>query len=206
MMRTLFLRLLPLVLLAVASLAHGQTGASATNPSPVELVISGPHVIHRGDNLWFTATLTNRSSQIIAVPARDSGRGWVYIGGGWWKIVDRSRKQLQYKLGTVALTDNNIGMPTYQDSDFVLLKPGEKIEYTHETLGDPSDKFIFPGDGTFFVSLSWSFCPPKVKPEPNDAVGYTCGITRALSQSVKEVLLATPSYEVHSNVWKISLE
>jgi hypothetical protein len=206
MKRAIFLRLLPLVLLPIALIAQGQTTGNAVNASPVGLVISGPRVIHRGDNLWFTATLTNRSSHVIALPSRDRGRGWVYVGGGWWKITDRLGKQLQYKPGTVALTDNNIGMPTYQDSDFVLLQTGEKIEYTHETLGDPSDKFIFPSDGMYLVSLSWSFCAPKVKEVQNDSVSYTCGITRALSPSVKEALLATPSYEVHSNVWNISLE
>ena len=39
-----------------------------------------------------------------------------------------------------------VGTPTFRDSDFILLKPGEKIEYGRETLGDPSDKFLFPAE------------------------------------------------------------
>ncbi len=37
-------------------------------------------------------------------------------------------------------------------------------------------------------------------------VGYTCGLTYALSQSMREAVLASPSFDVQSNVWKISLK
>ena len=199
----------PLVFLALASassIARGQTGGSPAAPAPVELVISGPHVVHRGDNLWFTATLTNRSGQVLAVPSTNGGKAWTYMAGPWWKIVDRSGKQLKFKPGTECFCDHNIGAVNFQDSDFVLLKPGETIEYKHESLRDPSDKFIFPGEGTFFVTLSWSFCAPRAKPGDNGSVGYTCGVTGALSPSIREAVLATPSFDVQSNVWKLSLE
>jgi hypothetical protein len=199
--------LLLLALVALPSISPGQTEDSgAVSPPSVELVISGPHVAHRGKNLWFTARLTNRSGKVMAVPSIQKSRGWTYIGGEWWKITDKRGKLLDLKSPVEIRFDNNVEMPTYQDSDFVLLKPGETIQYTHAALGDPSDKFIFPGSGDYFVSLSWTFCAPTVKPQSNGNVAYTCGITRSLSQSVKEVLLATPSFEVRSNGWTIRLE
>jgi hypothetical protein len=203
-----FLSLSPafLALVVAFSISHGQAGSGAAAPAPVELVISGPQVVHRGDNLWFTATLINRSNQVLAVPSTNGGNGWTYMAGPWWKIVDRSGKQLKFKPGIECFCDHNIGAVNFQDGDFVLLKPGEKIEYRHETLRDPSDKFIFPGEGTFFVTLSWSFCAPRVKPGDNGSVGYTCGITRALSLPTREAVLATPSFDVQSNAWKMSLE
>jgi|SRR5580658_337983 hypothetical protein len=193
-------------LMAASSISRGQAVASAADPLPADLVISGPHVFHRGDNLWFTATLTNRSGQVLAVPSTNGGNGWTYMAGPWWKIADRSGKQLKFKPGTECFCDHNIGAVDFQDSDFVLLKPGESIEYKHETLRDPSDKFIFPGEGTFFVTLSWSFCAPRVKLGDNGSVGYICGVTRALSPSIREAVLATPSFDLQSNVWKMSLE
>jgi hypothetical protein len=201
---------LPLLLLALVaqpSISPGQTGGgAAVSPAPVDLVISGPHVVHRGENLWFTATLRNRSGKVMAVPSIGKSRGWTYIGGEWWKIIDKRGKPLNSKPPVEILFDNNVGMPTYQDSDFVLLKPGETIQYTHAALGDPSDRFAFPGTGDYSLSLSWNFCAPKVNPHSNGTVEYACGITRSLSQSVKEVLLATPSFDVKSNVWTIHLE
>lgn len=204
-MRNVVLRFVLLALITVSSASKAQSAPGALVSSTFDLVISGPHVVRIGENLWFTATLTNRSGQAIAVPSKQTGKNWQYMGGEWWKIADKWGRQLQYKPGTVAFTDNNTVMPTYDDTDFVLLKPGEKIEYKHETLGDPSDKFIFPGKGIYSMSLSWNFCPPKVRTFPNGNTGHTCGITRALSPSVREVLLATPAYEVKSNVWNILL-
>jgi hypothetical protein len=125
--------------------------------------------------------------------------------GEWWKIVDKSGKPLEFKRPTDRPFDNMRGAPTLHDSDFVLLKPGEKIEYQHETLGDPSDKFIFPRRGAYFISLVWRFCAPKVKPGANGTIGYSCGITSEVSQSVKQALLATPDFDVQSNLWTTSL-
>lgn len=183
----------------------GQSEQTAASPYLIELVISGPRVVHVGENLWFTATLTNRSGQVVAVPSARS-QGWMYMGGEWWKIVDKSGKPLQFKPPVDLPFDNMRGAPALHDSDFVLLKPGEKIEYQHETLGDPSDKFIFPRRGAYFLSLSWKFCAPKVRPLANGTVGYSCGITSEVSQTVKQALLATPDFDVQSNLWTTSLK
>jgi hypothetical protein len=40
----------------------------------------------------------------------------------------------------------------------------------------------------------------------NGSLAYTCGVTQSLSQPLKDVLERSPSFEVHSNVWKISLK
>jgi hypothetical protein len=193
------------VLSVCVNLAFAQVGETKAIPSFVELNISGPNSVHVGSDLWFTAALTNRSVQLIAVPSVSS-QGWQYMVGGWWRIVDKSGKQLRFKPPTDVRFDNNIGAKTLHDSDFVLLKPGETIEYKHETLGDPSDKFIFPRRGTYFVSLSWHFCAPKVKAGDNGTVGYVCGITHALSPSMKDAVLTTPSFDVQSNSWRIKIE
>jgi len=193
------------VLSLSVNLAFAQVRETKAIPPPVELDISGPSVVHVGSNLWFTATLTNRSVKVIAVPSVSS-QGWQYMVGEWWKIVDKTGKQLRFKPRTDLPFDNNIGAPVLHDSDFVLLEPGQTIEYKHETLGDPSDKFIFPRGGTYFVSLSWRFCAPKVKAGANGTVGYTCGLTYALNQSVRGAVLETPSFDVQSNVWRISLK
>ena len=50
-------------------------------------------VIHVGENLQFAATLTNGSTQVIAVPAI-GGQDWVYMVGEWWKIVGKSGRLL----------------------------------------------------------------------------------------------------------------
>ena len=125
---------------------------------------------------------------------------------GGWSITDKKGKKLKSKQADEIRFDDMISMPTFKDGDFVLLKPGEKIEYNHESLGDPSDRFFFPGDGSFDVSLKWHFCSPTVKNMPNGAVAYTCGVTRLLSQPLRDVLLATPPFDVCSNVWKIRLK
>ena len=189
----------------VVSRVQGQTGAGVPQTSPVELTISGPRVVHVGDSLQFTATLTNRSPQAIAVPSEKS-QDWILMEGQWWNIVDKSGKRLKFKPSVDVPIDHMVGMPTFQESDFVLLKPGEKIDYTHEVLGDPSDKFVFPGRGSYFVSLSWKFCAPRAEKRPDDTTAYTCGVTMRLSESLKQTLFATPSYEVGSNVWTISLK
>lgn len=126
--------------------------------------------------------------------------------GQWWNIVDKSGEPLKFKPSTDIPFDHMVAMPTFQESDFVLLKPGAKIDYTHETIGDPSDKFVFPGQGSYFVSLSWKFCAPRAEKRSDDTTAYTCGVTMKLSESLKQILFATPSYEVGSNVWTISLK
>jgi hypothetical protein len=205
MCRVVFLWLVPLAL-AVVAISQGQTLKLAASPDPVELVISGPHVVHRGENLWFAAALTNRSAAMIAVPSPTSNISWWYMIEGGWSIADDKGRELKSKQAGEIRFDNMVSMPTFRDSDFVLLKPGEKIEYSHESLGDPSDRFFFPGDGSFDISLKWHFCSPTVKNMPNGAVAYTCGVTRLLSQPFREALLATPSFDVCSNVWRIHLK
>ena len=194
------------LLLALASMCPSSQGQTAqpAKPAPVELALSGPQTVHRGDNLWFTATLTNRSDATIAVPSSTSSISWWYMIEGGWSVTDKKGKRLTSK--QTGAFDNMTSMQTFKDTDFVLLKPGEKVEYNHETLGDPSDIFLFPGNGFFNVSLRWHFCTPTVKDLPNGTVAYTCGVTRLLSQPVREILLATPPFVVNSNVWNISLK
>lgn len=194
--------------MVIAALAvplyQAQTPTSSS--PPVELAISGPKILHRGDKLWFSATLTNRSGATIAVPSPSSKLFWWYTLEVGWEITDKRGRRLASKQAGEVRFDNMIGMPTFHDSDFVLLKAGEKIEYNHDNLGDPSDLFLFPGNGLYYISLTWHFCTPTEKPLPNNATAYTCGIAQALSPSIKEILLATPSFHVRSNVWDVNLK
>jgi len=97
-------------------------------------------------------------------------------------------------------------MPQYRDRDFVVLKPGEKIEYGAKSLGDPSDAVVFPRKGTYLVSLWWTFSAPEVHHLPNGDTTYSGGNTRGMSPAIEEILLKTPPFEVQSNIWMIVLE
>lgn len=193
------------VFTALLSIVQAQTRADSSS-SPVELSITGPMIVHKGDHLWFAAVLKNQSTATIAVPSHRSEIFWWYTLEGGWTITDGKGRALKSTQADVVRFDNMRHMPTFKDSDFVLLEPGETIEYGHENVGDPSDLFVFPGSGSYKVRLAWHFCTPTEKKLATDSIAYTCGITSGLSQALKDKLLSTPSFDVRSNVWNITLK
>jgi hypothetical protein len=206
-MRRTLLFSLPLLFWVIPANPHGSPDQLASGSSPVKLIISGPLLIHAGQALNFKATLLNRSAEPIAIPIADSCP-WCSEGGHWWKITDKFGKPLAPRaelLKKEIPIDNVREMPRYHDRDFVVLKPGEKIEYDIKNIGDPSDDVVFPGKGIYLVSLSWSFHAPEVNHLPNGNISYRFGVTSDMSPAIEEVLLRTPRFEVQSNVWTMSL-
>ncbi len=117
------------------------------SPAQVELEITGPRLINRGDTLHFHAFLTNRSAETIIVPAPDGMLQPVMN----WKITDTVGKDLpvpHYGVGYCPVTSR----PAVSDADFVSLKSGERMEIP--VLGDPSDLVLFPGKGFYRISLT----------------------------------------------------
>ena len=193
-----------LLFAALLSIAQAQTAHSSS--SPVGLSITGPMNVHKGDHLWFAAALTNESNATIAVPSHSSDIFWWYMVQGGWTITNRKGHPLKSTQADVVRFDDMRQMPTFKDSDFVLLGPGETIEYSHEKVGDPSELFLFPGNGSYNVTLALHFCTPAAKKISSGSVAYTCGITSGLSEALKDTLFSTPSFSVHSNIWKIILK
>jgi hypothetical protein len=190
--------------LAVPAGSSGQSKPSANSTAPFDLVISGPRVIHAGQALHFKATLLNRSAEPIAVPSVNST--WFGTGGFSWNVTDKLGKSLPLRPDFLFPIDHVGEMPKYYDRDFVVLKPAEKIEYDAKSLGDPSDAVLFPGKGTYLVSLSWSFRAPEVRHLPNGNTAYTFGVSSGMSPAIEEVLLRTPQFETRSNIWTLVLE
>ena len=202
MRRTPLFALLLLFWLIPAS-PRGSSEQVASGSSPVKLIISGPQVIHAGQALNFKATLLNRSAEPIVVPSVNST--WLGTGGYSWNVTDKLGKPLASRPDFLFPIDHVGEMPKYYDRDFVVLKPGEKIEYDARSLGDPSDAVVFPGKGAYLVSLYWSFRAPDVSHLPNGTTAYRFGVTSGMSHAMEEVLLKTPRFEVQSNVWTMSL-
>jgi hypothetical protein len=175
----------------------------ARDSSPVKLSISGPLVIRAGQDLNFKATLLNQSAEPIAVPSVNST--WLGTGGYSWNVTDKLGKPLASRPDFLFPIDHVGEMPKYYDRDFVVLKPGEKIEYDARSLGDPSNAVVFPSKGAYLVSLYWSFRTPDVRHLPNGNTAYRFGVTCGMSHAMEEVLLKTPPFEVQSNVWTMSL-
>jgi hypothetical protein len=139
---------------------------------------------------------------VIAVPST-TNNDW-YLE---WTIVDQTGKLLSFKPDVEFPIDSEGPDKTsFHDGDFILLKPGERAEYDSKFLGDPSNRFVFPRKGKYSAVLSVAFCAPQERDFRNGTVGYTCGITRELSQSVREIVLASPSFRVGSNEWTLTLE
>jgi hypothetical protein len=202
-MRRTSLSALLLLFWLIPANPHGSSEQLASGSSPVKLIISGPRVIRAGQALNFKATLLNRSAEPIAVPSVNSA--WLGTGGYSWNVTDKLGKPLASRPDFLFPIDHVGEMPKYHDRDFVVLKPGEKIEYDARSLSDPSDAVVFPGNGAYLVSLYWSFRAPDVSHLPNGNTAYRFGVTSGMSHAMEEVLLKTPRFEVQSNVWTMSL-
>jgi hypothetical protein len=191
-----------LIALSFPAYSPGQvqpTATAAATPSPIELTISGPRLIQRGDTLKFKVTLRNRSDKPVAVrPPVLYGEETRFV----WRITD---------------TDGRLLPPHVYDGprqficpvtgpvmDFMItvLQPGEKMDYPF--AGDPSDSYLFPRNGFYRVTLSYILAPtqyvavspfrrPDEKPD-----GYT-------PQQRVELLKNQPRFETTSNVWQMYL-
>jgi hypothetical protein len=193
-----------LLLLVISVGAHNPPEPQTSSAPTVKLVISGPRMVRVGQALNFKATLLNQSAAPIAVPSVSST--WLGTGGYSWSVTDKSGKELPLRPDFQFPIDHVGEMPRYYDRDFVVLRPGEKIEYDAKSLGDPSDAVVFPRKGAYLVSLSWSFRAPEARHLPNGNTTYTFGVTSGMSPAMEDVLVKTPRFAVQSNIWTMVLE
>lgn len=186
------------VLVPVAFTAYAQPQATAPAPSPIELRIAGPRLIHRGDELKFTATLTNTSNFPVALIFYQEGE---YISSFHWKITDSGDRVLpppQRTLEGVCLVSG-----ANSEDGIKVLQPGERLVYTIPE--DPSDEFVFHGKGYYKATVTYAFDPLSVV-SVKDAQREFIGTPYAVGPYPKrELLLKTPRITVASNVWQMYL-
>lgn len=191
------------LLLAALSLARPassqdrSTQVPQTN-SPVELTISGPRLIHRGDALKFRVTLTNRSMAPIAWRVPDSFETTGFI----WRIADTDGHRLPppVYIGPVHYI-YVCGTPSpISDRSIFILQSQEKMEYDH--AGDPSDSFSFPGKGFYRVSLKYVL-DPGLGEGPYRLPDKELGLYAPGHKF--DHLEKMPRFEVVSNEWQIIL-
>jgi len=177
----------------------GQTPKSLSAASPLELQISGPRLIHRGQTLKFNVTLTNRSDKPVAFRFPFEFDDETRFA---WRITDTGGRLLPPPVYT--------GPPIFvcpvtgpvTDSAITVLQPGEKMEYPN--AGDPSDQFAFPGKGFYRVTLTYVLVPTsyievaRFRPPDKKPGRYT-------PQQKIEMLKAQPRFEAVSNVWQFYL-
>ncbi len=190
-----------LIALSMPAYSPGQVQApAATAPavSPIELTISGPRYIRRGDDLKFKVTLTNRSDKPVAFrPPFLYGDETRFV----WRITDHGGRLLPPHIYDEVRGICPVTGPV-MDFMITVLQPGESMDYPF--TGDPSDSFVFPGKGFYRVTLSYilapvqyvavaPFRPPDEKPQ-----AYT-------PQQKIEMIKNQPRFETKSNVWQMYL-
>jgi hypothetical protein len=194
-----------LVVLSVPGYSPGQSPASAVTPAapPIELRISGPRLIRRGQTLNFKVTLTNRSDKAIAVHRPFGMFDQTKLD---WLITDTAGRPLAprvYEFPKNVFVCPVIG--PFPDRVIEVIQPGETIDFSY--AGDPSDDFLFRGKGFYRVSLTYvlrqhpdvveSYHYPNEKPE-----AYT---PHQKVEMFHEMFSATQSINATSNVWQLYL-
>jgi len=187
-----------LVALSIPAYSPGQSQTAAPAVSPLELTISGPRYIRRGDDLKFIVTLTNRSDTPVAV------RSHLLFGeetGFAWRITDAGGRLLPPHIYDQKLFVCPVTGPV-MDFMVTVLQPGEKMDYPF--AGDPSDSFVFPGKGFYKVTLSYVLAPTQYvavspfRPADEKPGAYT-------PQQKVEMIKTQPRFETTSNVWQMYL-
>jgi hypothetical protein len=174
--------------------SHAQQGPQSN--SRLDLRISGPHLVRRGDKLKFKAAIINRSPQPVAFALRQGG--WDCDGVFSWKITDTGDNLLppvprEPIRGMVCCLTSGVS-----EDELIVLQPGEKFAVP-EIIGDPSDEFAFPRNGFYRVSLNLLYRPGII--EDNG---------RKIKDIVKpgskwELALKTGAIGAVSNTWNVYL-
>jgi hypothetical protein len=186
-----------LIALSVPAYSPGQT---PNDSSPIELHISGPHLIHRGQTLNFKVTMTNRSDKPIAVRRPFGLFDQTKLT---WQITDTAGRPLQprvYEFPPGVFVCPIIG--PFPDRVIEVLRPGETIDFSYAS--DPSDDFLFPGNGFYRVSLTYAL---RQNPDVEESrYRYPNEKPEAYTPHQKvEMFHAMPSIDVTSNVWQVHL-
>jgi hypothetical protein len=171
--------------------------ASSPARASVELEISGPRLIRAGQNLKFRVFLVNRSSQVIAVPSPTGG----YRPSFNWTITDTTGRALPVPPLFICGTKS---APSVGDNDFIFLQPGERTQIMD--VGDPSNYFLFPGKGSYRVSLALQFIPPRIWHSADGSLTHYSGISGStMTPDKQDHLLNAPTIEAASNNWTVYL-
>lgn len=184
---TIFLALLALPL--VDSSSQGRAVPNRPANSSLELQISGPRLIRRGDHLRFKGKIANHSANPVAFALRQGD--WDCDGVYRWKITDVGERELPpMPVDPVPGMLCCLTSPVSED-ELIVLQPGQ--EYTLPELADPSDSFVFPRSGFYRVSVRFIFNP------------RTTGIEQANRGAKWELVKKTGRVDVSSNEWQMYL-
>jgi len=185
-----------LVLVSAGEASRSQTLARAS--SPLELQISGPRLIHRGEKLQFKAVVVNRSQRPVAFAFRQGG--WDCDGVFRWTITDTADRLLptpEPVRGICCLTS------AVREDEIVVLQPGEKRE-TPE-LSDPSDFYRFPGNGFYRVRLRLVFLAEVLMNDGRGHYHYLAPEEVSEPKSNLELAVKSGRIDVTSNTWNVYL-
>ena len=195
-------RALAVVLFAcflTAGPAHSLDQAVPAAVAPVQITISGPRLIRRGETLKFNVTLANRSDKPVALRFPflfDDETRFV------WNITNASGRSLPPQVYD--------GPPVYycpvtspvSDTMISVLQPGEKMDY--QFAGDPSDSYVFTGKGYYYVSLKYVLAPTRNIEEARHRPPDEKPELYTPRQKI-EMLQSMPRFEATSNVWTMYL-
>jgi hypothetical protein len=191
---------LALFAIAFALPLSARAQARPVSVSPIEVRISGPRLIRRGDALKFLVTFNNRTDKPIALRLPRLLEDTTKLN---WRVTDTSGRLLPPHIYTgPALPFCPITSPL-SDWDIEVLGPHETRDYSYRA-GDPSDDFSFPGKGFYRVSLTYILDPstpitkapyevPSNEPDP-----YT-------PDEKLTMFKQTPRIETISNEWQLYL-
>jgi hypothetical protein len=169
-------------------------GDEVAQPAAVQLEITGPRLIHRGDEVHFRVFLTNRSPETIIIPSPTGA----CEPGLVWLITDSAGKPLPPP-PAVGFFCPVTGRPAVGDSDFVLLNRGERIEIPVD--GDPTDSVMFRGEGFYRVSVTYHFYPPKIWRSADGKTTYMTGISNSrMTPAWLERVMKTPPIHATSTL------
>lgn len=171
----------------------------ATSASPLEVSISGPRLISRGDRLKFKVTLTNRSDKTIAIrfPFFD-GDTTRFI----WRITDASDHLLPWPIPGEPLRGYCPLVTPPSDRNIEILEPGQT--FTYDYADDPSDYFVFHGKGFYKVSLRYILGPPREIHVCDNCPDEETKQKYPPEQKI-EMLKSMPRIEATSDVWNVYL-
>ena len=184
--------------LPLPAIPASQAVDSAPKP-PVEMRISGPRLIRRGDKLNFHVEMINRSDKPIAVRPQF---GYYDATGFEWRITDAGGRVLPapvYDGPPIFICPVTGPVP---DKMITILKPGEKADYS-EYVSDPSNSFVFKGKGFYRATLSY-----RLQQTNNVAVCDLCGQGEPeeyTPQQKVDMLKSMGTFEATSNEWQMYL-
>jgi hypothetical protein len=189
---------LALAALALTCPLSVKAQVQSASPPSIEVKISGPRLIRRGDVLKFHVTFTNRTDGPLALRLP---HWWEQSTKLSWRITDTGGRLLPpHTYAEPQLAFCPIDSPI-SDWDIEVLAPHETRDYSY-LAGDPSDYFSFPKKGFYLISLSYILDPttpvtkapyevPSNPPEP-----YT-------GDQKRDMFKRTPRIEATSNEWQV---